>query len=128
MEAEFNIERNYLHIKGNGNYALADNKELFKHIIKVCTINNIHQVLLDLREVTGHCLQFEFFSLLEYASNLLKSVAKESGITISIIYCAYSNIITDEEYANKLALSTGTNFRITSNYNTVTTWLNESNY
>ena len=125
MEAEFNIERNLLKVKGRGNYVLADNKELFKHIIKVCSTNNLNQVIIDLREVEGHCLQFEFFALLEYASNLLKSIAKESDTAISIIFCAYSNIITDEDYANKLAFSTGTDFRVTSNYETALTWSKE---
>lgn len=125
MEAGFNIERNLLVVKGSGSFVLADNKELFKHIIKVCSTNNLNQVIIDLREVEGHCLQFEFFALLEYASNLLKSIAKESDTSISIIFCAYSNIITDEDYANKLALSTGTDFRVTSSYDIALQWITE---
>lgn len=123
METNYNIEQGILKVVGQGDFVLEDNKQIFKDIIIQCLSENLSKAFLDLRNVSGQCLKFESFDLINLVTKLLKEATNNNDSEIAIVFCAHGNLIQDTSYLNKIADSHKVRFKATSEYDSALEWI-----
>ena len=119
MDLDFKIENGILIASGNGEYSINQNKNVFELTIELSRKNNISNILLDLRNVTGQCLKFENYELFTYLSQLLNTLKRP----IHYAFCANGNILQDTLYANQITESTNNTFLASQDFDQALNWL-----